>query len=407
VTAVVDAPESDVLLVVDKATEAVPAAWLSRAGAFAIDVFFGLGVLACALLIAWAAPLWGWQWWLAVVLGVLVFLATALNRLLLPAVTGWSLGRLLVGIAVVRRDGVPVGPWRLLARDCAHLIDTVPLLLGWVWPLWDSRGRTFADLLTATEVQVVQGERPERRRFTAGVLAGTAAVSLLLVGCGYVGIYRPQAQVDQTRAEIAKLGPIIVVDVLSYDAATVKDDFAKAQKLVTAGYRPQLTKQQDAVLKAGAVDNDYWVNNSAVLKATKNEAVMLLLLQGQRGEAPNQRLITATVQVTFQKDDSGQWQVADLSVLAKPNRQVTIEADPVPSGQPGPAPSGQPKPAPSGQPAPPPPPTPAAPPKPAPAPSGASQPAPAPSSNPAPSTQPKPAPSAAPTSQANPPRQGR
>jgi Mce-associated membrane protein len=403
VTAVIETADSDVQFVVEKESEALPAEWLSRAGAFAIDVFVGLGVLACALLTAWAAPLRGWLWWLAIVLGVLVFLATALNRLLLPAVTGWSLGRLLVGIAVVRRDGGPVGPWRLLIRDCAHLLDTLPLLLGWLWPLRDPRGRTFADLLTGTEVQRVPGERPERRRFTAGVLAVAAAVALLLAGCGYLGIYRPQAAVDQTRAEIAKLGPIVVVDMLSYQAATVQEDFAKAQALVTDGYRPQLVKQQEAVRKAGPVDNDYWVNNSAVLKATKDEAVMLLLLQGQRGEVPNQRLITATVQVTFRKAHSGQWQVADLSVLAKPNKQMTVEADPAPSTQPGSGPNGQPAPAPAAPASPKPAPAPNASPKPAPAPPAAPQPTPAPSGPiPGPSNQPKPAPNPAPSAQPSP-----
>ena len=76
------------------------------------------------LLVAWAAPLRGWLWWVAVALAGVVFLAMALNRLLLPSITGWTLGRSLVGIAVVSRDGAPVGPWRLLVRDLAHLLDT-------------------------------------------------------------------------------------------------------------------------------------------------------------------------------------------------------------------------------------------------------------------------------------------
>ena len=46
---------------------------------------------------------------------------------------------------------------------------------------------------------------------------------------------------------------------------------------------------------------------------------MLILLQGQRGAAPKQRLITATVRVNFEKSASGQWQVANVSVLARPN----------------------------------------------------------------------------------------
>jgi len=80
-----------------------------------------------------------------------------------------------------------------------------------------------------------------------------------------------------------------------------------------------LTAQQDSVRKAGPADNDYWVTNSAVLSNTQDRAVMLLLMQGQRGAAPKQRLITATVQADFEKSANGRWQISNLAVLAKPN----------------------------------------------------------------------------------------
>jgi Mce-associated membrane protein len=55
-----------------------------------------------------------------------------------------------------------------------------------------------------------------------------------------------------------------------------------------------------------------------VLTSTEDRASMLLLMQGQRGVAPNPRTITATVKVEFVKSGDGKWQVAGLSVLAKP-----------------------------------------------------------------------------------------
>ena len=45
----------------------------------------------------------------------------------------------------------------------------------------------------------------------------------------------------------------------------MEEDFATDRTLVTEGYRPELIKQQEAVRKAGPVDNEYWVSNSAVL----------------------------------------------------------------------------------------------------------------------------------------------
>ncbi|QEN16942.1 RDD family protein [Mycobacterium sp. ELW1] len=310
----VDAPE-----VAHEASAGVPADWSARAGAFVVDVFFGAGVVITCLLVAWTAPLRGWLWWVAVALAGVVFLAVAVNRLLLPAITGWTLGRSLAGIVVVGRDGTPVGPWRLLARDLAHLLDTAAVFLGWLWPLWDSRGRTFADLLTRTEVRRVEGERPNRRRLAGVVLAVLAVVAACATALAYFGVYRPELAVEQARQQLAVDGPRIVAQMLSYDVASIDNDFARARGLATDAYRPQLVAQQDAVRKAGPVDNDYWVTNGAVLTNTRDTAVMLLLMQGQRGEAPKQRLITATVRVNFERSAAGQWQVANLSVLAKPN----------------------------------------------------------------------------------------
>ncbi|MCV7344696.1 RDD family protein [Mycolicibacterium rhodesiae] len=310
----VDAPE-----VAHEVPAGVPAGWWARAGAFTVDVFFGIGVVITCLLVAWTAPLRGWLWWVAVALAGVVFLAVAVNRLLLPAITGWTLGRSLAGIVVVGRDGTPAGPWRLLVRDLAHLLDTAAIFLGWLWPLFDSRGRTFADLLTRTEVRRVEGERPNRRRLAGVVVALLAAVAACATTLAYFAVYRPELAVEQARQQLAVDGPRIVAQMLSYDVASIDNDFARARGLATDAYRPQLVAQQDAVRKAGPVDNDYWVTNSAVLTNTRDKAVMLLLMQGQRGEAPKQRLITATVRVNFERSAAGQWQVANLSVLAKPN----------------------------------------------------------------------------------------
>lgn len=297
----------------------VPASWSARAGALAVDVFFGIGVVVTCLLVAWTAPLRGWLWWVAVSLAGVVFLAVAVNRWLLPAITGWTLGRSLAGMAVVGSDGSPVGPWRLLVRDLAHLLDTVAVLLGWLWPLWDSRGRTFADLLTRTEVRRVEAERPNRRRLAGVLLMMLAVLAAGATALAYFGVYRPERAVEQARQQLAVQGPKIVTQMLSYDVASIDSDFARARGLAADSYRQKLVAEQDSVRKSGPVDNDYWVTNSAVLTNTRDRAEMLLLMQGQRGEAPKQRLITATLQVSFERSASGQWQVANLSVLAKPN----------------------------------------------------------------------------------------
>ena len=329
-------------------TDGPPAGWWARAGAFCIDVVFGLSLLATILMVGWSAPPRGWLWWVCMILAGTVLLAVLANRLLLPSATGWSLGRSLFGIAVVPASvgedgtgGAGVGPWRLLLRDLAHLIDTAPLFLGWLWPLIDSRGRTFADLITGTEVRQIQADVPDRSRVAERALAAAAALSVVVAGLGYGLIYRPERSAAQSRAQIRIEGPRIVSDMLSYTAKTANDDFAKAQGLVTDAYRPELTKQQESVRKIGLVDNDYWATNTAVLSATADRATVLMLLQGQRGIVPKQRLITASVRVSFEKT-GGTWRVSDLTVLAPP--KPTGPANPAPAA---PAPKPAPKPAPT------------------------------------------------------------
>jgi len=146
------------------------------------------------------------------------------------------------------------------------------------------------------------------------------------VGLSYAQVYRQERAVDAARAQIAEQGPLIVEQILSYDANTLPEDFAHAQTLTTDGYRPQLLAQQQAVqdgLQNGdATTNQYRAVSSAVLTnpaVTQEQASMLLAMQGQRGTIPEDlKFITTTVRVDFDKSLDGQWRVADLTVLKRP-----------------------------------------------------------------------------------------
>ena len=295
------------------------ASWPARAGAFAIDVLAPAGLIVALMLVIQGTALGDWLWW-AVYAGALVLLVAvaAVNRVLLPALTGWSPGRSVFGIRVVAPAG-DAGLGRLLLRDLAHLLDTAALFVGWLWPLWDSRNRTFADLLTSTEVRHV--ERPERdvRRGVGAMLLALALLSAIACGVGYLAVYRQDRAVDQARAQIAEQGPRIVEELLSYGVDSIDADFTKAQAVATENYRQQLVTQQDAVRKAGPTTNDYWAVSSAVLPGvTTDAATMLLALQGQRGTNPQElKFITATVRVEFKKSDD-HWLVDNLTVLKRP-----------------------------------------------------------------------------------------
>ncbi len=295
------------------------APWLFRAGALALDVLPGSAVVATMALVALALPQHSMWWWLCVSLLGLAILLTLVNRLLLPAVTGWSLGRALFGIAVTRRDGTIPAPWALLLRDVAHLLDTASVV-GWLWPLWDSRRRTFADLLLRTEVRCTGADgRPANiRRWTAVALLTATALCLGGAAVGYAVVYRQEQGTAHAKTEIATQGPKIVAEMLTYDPKSLKDDFARARSLATDKYRGQLATQQDIVQKANPVINEYWVTDSSIQSATPGQATMLMFLQGRRGAAPDERYISATVRVVFVKGGDHRWRVDDLTVLTKP-----------------------------------------------------------------------------------------
>jgi Mce-associated membrane protein len=319
-------PDDDTTVSEDGAAAAL-ASWPSRAGALAIDLIPGGVVLTVAALVALSVPLRGGWWWISVGLAVAAVLWTAVNRVLLPSTCGHSLGRNMFGIAVVRRDGTPVGSMTLLWRDIAHLLDTAPALLGWLWPLKDSRHRTFADVMAGTEVHMVStggANRRSRRRTGIAVLIAAALCAAGAVTSVTV-VARHAAAATDTRAAITAQGPHIVEEILSYHPDTLQTDFDRAQSLVTDAYRAQLTAQQQALRKAGAVRNEYWTTNSAVLAADRGRATMLVFLQGQRGADPNQRYLTASVRVDFVQSGSAPWRVDDLTVVNSP---TSVKATP-------------------------------------------------------------------------------
>jgi Mce-associated membrane protein len=321
VTVVVEETKTQTKAVVPQSPQNALAPWHIRACAFAVDVLPGAAVattMALAALTVRQHPVW---WWVCVLVLGLAILLTLVNRLLLPTVTGWSLGRALCGITVVNRDGEGIGVWGLLLRDLAHLLDTASVV-GWLWPLWDSRRRTFADMLLHTEVRQVEPDQrpPNMRRWTAVVVLVAAILCLGGAAVSYAVVYHPDRASDQTRAQIAVQGPKIVAQMLTYDPKSLHDDFARAQSLATDKYRRQLADQQNIVLKGNPVINEYWVTDSSVESATPDRATMLLFMQGRRGVAPDERYISATVRATFAKDGKDHWRVDDLTVLTKPKQ---------------------------------------------------------------------------------------
>jgi len=85
---------------------------------------------------------------IVVAAGVFVYL-----RWIRAGRTGQSLGRRVVNVRLVdEHSGQPVGVGKAALRDVAHLLDSVAVGIGWLFPLWDSKRQTFADKLGGTVV---------------------------------------------------------------------------------------------------------------------------------------------------------------------------------------------------------------------------------------------------------------
>ncbi len=301
-----------------KATGAVRAPWSLRAAALAVDILPGAVGLAVTALVALSVPLYGGWWWVCATTGAVALLLTAANRLLLPIICGNSLGRAAFGIMVMHRNAEPVGPWLLLLRDMAHVLDTSPMFAGWFWPLWDSRRRTFADILLCTESRLVETRRRGRylRRLLAAFMLTAALLCAVGVTISYTVVHQHDRSVAVAGAQVAAQGPRMVAKMLSYHPETIQADFDHARSLATDKYGVELSALQQAVQESGPVRNEYWVSNSAVLDAAPERATMLLFLQGERGAPPDQRYITASVRATFVASGAAGWRVDDIAVIA-------------------------------------------------------------------------------------------
>jgi uncharacterized RDD family membrane protein YckC len=67
--------------------------------------------------------------------------------------TGQSWGKKIVGIRLLREQDGQVMGWPMAAvRKIVHIVDALPCLLGYFWPLWDKKRQTFADKILKTVV---------------------------------------------------------------------------------------------------------------------------------------------------------------------------------------------------------------------------------------------------------------
>lgn len=109
------------------------ASWGTRAGGFIIDLIISAVIQGVFTAINGD-------------LGRLVGLLVALGFGYMTGTSGQTPGRMVVGVKILReQDGQVLGPVMGIVRGLLHILDALPLLLGYFWPLWDKKNQTFAD----------------------------------------------------------------------------------------------------------------------------------------------------------------------------------------------------------------------------------------------------------------------
>ena len=131
------------------------AEWPQRALATLIDGGIVLGgyvvLLILALIFGKIASGLGT---LVAILGYLAILAFVIwNQVIVQGQTGQSIGKKQIGIKLIaEQTGQPLGPGMTFVRMIAHVLDSIPCYIGYLWPLWDAKKQTFADKIMTSIV---------------------------------------------------------------------------------------------------------------------------------------------------------------------------------------------------------------------------------------------------------------
>jgi uncharacterized RDD family membrane protein YckC len=118
------------------------AGWGIRLGGWVIDIVIASIITAVFQAIGGAT------------LGNLVNLVVAIIFAVMIGVTGSTPGMMAVGLKAVNMNtGKPIGVPRAIGRAILRAIDTLIVLIGSLWPLWDANKQTLlGDKVTSTVV---------------------------------------------------------------------------------------------------------------------------------------------------------------------------------------------------------------------------------------------------------------
>jgi hypothetical protein len=127
------------------------ASWGQRAGGLIVR---GVAIIPAYLVAAIGAGIGDAIGIIIAIVGFAYVIAVAIRLYIQRGHLGADIGDAVVGQTLVREaTGVPMGSgWSVFGRNLLSFINSLPLYLGWLWPLWDAKRQTFVDKVLHTVV---------------------------------------------------------------------------------------------------------------------------------------------------------------------------------------------------------------------------------------------------------------
>ena len=159
-------------------SDSKPAGFFSRMLAFLIDLFvllfLGLmigGVIFLVLhffrykqILDFVKSLLGVEDQFAQFIGLIspiLFLVVLIYFVFFWTLVGYTPGKALLGLQIVRQDGRPLSVGRSIVRFLGYWVSAIPLFLGFIWVLFDRQHEGWHDKISKTHVVYVLSKYPK------------------------------------------------------------------------------------------------------------------------------------------------------------------------------------------------------------------------------------------------------
>jgi uncharacterized RDD family membrane protein YckC len=91
----------------------------------------------------------------------MLFLVVLIYFVFFWTFVGYTPGKALLGLRIVRQDGRPISVGRAILRYLGYWVSAIPLFLGFIWILFDRQHEGWHDKLANTHVIYILSEHPK------------------------------------------------------------------------------------------------------------------------------------------------------------------------------------------------------------------------------------------------------